>query len=319
MIQKRKNLIALSCSFVLCCSANIGSAKESKSNDTKKMLYGSVDIINAACSAVGIKLSSGILPASIDTVKLGSTAYYSGVSKNDRVLSAKVENNFLNLLIERNGKKYMAKLDTTPQTRSRSLPAGTTFLDTQIKNNDVGVHVAMGLCGAWDANGIGADRWKTLAAELSAESPLYSAWSDWRETIRLKVKALSNYFENDKGAASVHLELAPDGRTLSATVYEDRERPEDTEVDKEASQKLIALLRKIQLPPYPTGSKTEEAHILIYVRKGLPPQLDTSSGHAPGPPPGARLRHRNRGMDPESGPAPLPELIDDPNKTPPHP
>ncbi len=77
-------------------------------------LRGKVDIVASSCSAAGITLSSAVLPAGIDKIRLGSPAFYAGLAAGDKILSAQLNNNQLSLLIERHGQKFSAQLSTVP-------------------------------------------------------------------------------------------------------------------------------------------------------------------------------------------------------------
>jgi hypothetical protein len=77
-------------------------------------LYGQVDEVHYACKAAGLTLSSTHLPATINRVRLGSPAFYEGVSDGDKLLTARIDNDKLYLTASRNGKVYGAVLHTSP-------------------------------------------------------------------------------------------------------------------------------------------------------------------------------------------------------------
>ena len=77
-------------------------------------LYGQVDEVHYACKAAGLTLSSTHLPATINRVRLGSPAFYEGVSDGDKLLTARIDNDKLYLTASRNGKIYGAVLRTSP-------------------------------------------------------------------------------------------------------------------------------------------------------------------------------------------------------------
>lgn len=110
-------------------------AQEHSYNDTAPKpqapikLFGKVDIIGSSCAAAGITLSSNTMPATVDKLRLGSPAFYANIRKSDRVLSAKIDDNKLNLILERDGKRFTARLHTVATSIKDSLPALTANLD----------------------------------------------------------------------------------------------------------------------------------------------------------------------------------------------
>jgi hypothetical protein len=86
-------------------------------------LKGEVDVLGSYCEAVGLKLSSLKVPAVVEQVQSNSASFAANIAKNDKVLSAKVVDSRLCLLIERNGQKYQATIDPyrtlRPQTDGR--------------------------------------------------------------------------------------------------------------------------------------------------------------------------------------------------------
>ncbi|MBY0357973.1 MAG: hypothetical protein K2W82_08230 [Candidatus Obscuribacterales bacterium] len=106
--------------------------------DKPTKLYGKVDIITSSCANAGITLSSSTLPAKIDGLRLGSPAYYAGIRKDDKVLSAKIVENKLNLILERKGQKFSARLLTVATALKDDLaPLAATVSDTSksLRNN----------------------------------------------------------------------------------------------------------------------------------------------------------------------------------------
>ena len=85
-----------------------------KETDKPKLvkLYGEVSDLGILCSATGVKLSKGNLPATVKNISLGSAAAYSGVRNGDQVLKAEISDNMLTLTVERKGKQYQAKIAT---------------------------------------------------------------------------------------------------------------------------------------------------------------------------------------------------------------
>jgi von Willebrand factor type A domain len=100
------------------------AAKASGQASVKKQtkLYGHVDEVNYALNAAGVTLDADKLPALVGNVRLGSPAYYGGLSENDKVLQGKIQDNKLNLLIERGGKRYALSVNTSPIDLSKEQP-----------------------------------------------------------------------------------------------------------------------------------------------------------------------------------------------------
>jgi von Willebrand factor type A domain len=88
----------------------------------KTKLYGQIDEVNYALSAAGVTLDADKLPALVGNVRLGSPAYYGGLAENDKVLQGKIQDNKLNLLIERGGKRYSLSVNTSPIDLSKEQP-----------------------------------------------------------------------------------------------------------------------------------------------------------------------------------------------------
>lgn len=79
-----------------------------------KKLYGGIDEVNYALQAAGVTLESDHLPALVGFVRLGSPSYHAGIIEKDRVISAIIVESKLNLLFEREGKRYAVSLHTAP-------------------------------------------------------------------------------------------------------------------------------------------------------------------------------------------------------------
>ena len=77
-----------------------------------KTLYGRINMVDEMCSSAGVTLASKSMPTTVENLRAGSPAYYSGLAEGDRVLSGSVSNNKVVLQIERNGKKYAVQLAT---------------------------------------------------------------------------------------------------------------------------------------------------------------------------------------------------------------
>jgi hypothetical protein len=134
-------LAALFAAVVAAVTIGTGSlwAKENKvgPQDTgapRIKLFGQIDVVNAACSAAGVALSSKQFPCKIEKVRMGSPAAYAGLSQNDKVLKASIEENKLSILIERGGQRYAVKLNTSrdpivAQTTSSDKAAAVRTID----------------------------------------------------------------------------------------------------------------------------------------------------------------------------------------------
>ena len=88
------------------------AAKQASSK--KVTLQGGIDQVDFALKSSGVTLDDVKLPAYVGNVRLGSPAYYGGLSEGDKVLSASITENKLNLLFERKGKRFALSLRTSP-------------------------------------------------------------------------------------------------------------------------------------------------------------------------------------------------------------
>lgn len=94
-------------------SDHAGAAEKPSDTGTKPAntkLYGQINAFGAACLSSGVVPLSTQLPTSIENIKPGSPAYYAGVLKGDKILSASLETNRLNLKIERNNQIFLVRL-----------------------------------------------------------------------------------------------------------------------------------------------------------------------------------------------------------------
>jgi hypothetical protein len=110
----------------LSCASAAWSAPQLKPDNGPK-LYGQISAFGAACISSGVTPLSTQLPTSVELVKPGSPAYYAGVQQGDKILSATLETNRLNLKIERNSQIFLVKLrartDTVSKAPATSAPA----------------------------------------------------------------------------------------------------------------------------------------------------------------------------------------------------
>jgi hypothetical protein len=101
---------------------NKAPASENATSPSRR-LYGQINAFGSACVSSGVTPLSTQLPTTVEDVKTGSPAYYAGVEKGDRILSASLETNRLALQIERQGKIYLVKMRAKtdpPSTRLAS-------------------------------------------------------------------------------------------------------------------------------------------------------------------------------------------------------
>lgn len=101
-------------------------------------LYGSVDQLATECANAGIQVTGNKFPLKIEKVRFGSPAYYGGVRSQDTVLSGKVENNRMFLVLRRDGRAYKIDLAVQPHSlqvnkQTGPLQAGTK--ETNLKES----------------------------------------------------------------------------------------------------------------------------------------------------------------------------------------
>jgi hypothetical protein len=129
------------------------------------------------------------------------------------------------------------------------------------------VFVRMGLCGSWDAGGDGHLRWAMLNRELHSQY-LGQEWTAWqREVSNLVQQRMEGV--PDCGAAAMHVAVVNGGAMESVTDYRQGERPMQHLGTNEAlALKLQGTLCQMgTLPPFPSGSQSPNAHILIFVTR----------------------------------------------------
>ena len=101
------------CAILAAANANAHGGKNGENaHPASVKLFGHIDELSYMCSSAGVKLSGSGLPAQVSKLSLGSAAAYSGLKAGDKVLHAEMDNNILNLTVDRNGKKYQAKIAT---------------------------------------------------------------------------------------------------------------------------------------------------------------------------------------------------------------
>lgn len=85
------------------------------------LLKGTINQLIYLCTSAGITLDKESLPATVTKIRLGSPASYYGVTENDKIESASVENNMLKLTLKRQG----AKMDVTLPVSAQALREST--------------------------------------------------------------------------------------------------------------------------------------------------------------------------------------------------
>jgi hypothetical protein len=261
------------------------------------LLKGSVDVIDSSCNAAGITLSSKSFPSTVQKVRLGSPALYAGIAENDKVTFAQINGDRLVLEIERGGQKFCAYLPTAPVNvnarinestvpriaarAARGFTLGSSALLGGAGRRGMYMHVGsspvvwtrMGLCGSWDANGDGRQRFLVLAGELFRNSTLSEGWEKWQNQIALQVQQLAPKLGPLSNAASVHLVMRANGYVEEYSPYDGPERPYHDAIGQKETERLIGALRSVRLPAFPSGSQAEEAHVLIYLTNSGEPSV----------------------------------------------
>lgn len=86
------------------------------------MLTGEVNQLLVLCSAAGLTLDKPSVPAEITKLRLGSTAAYSGLRAGDQILDAKVDQNILQLTLQRGDKKFQARMAVDSKALKSMVP-----------------------------------------------------------------------------------------------------------------------------------------------------------------------------------------------------
>lgn len=109
------------------------SASGSSLSSKKVTLQGGIDRVDFALKSSGVTLDDVKLPALVGNVRLGSPAYYGGLAEGDKVLSAAIIENKLNLLFERKGKRFSLSVHTSPADFGKFVK-GVPVKDSVAKN-----------------------------------------------------------------------------------------------------------------------------------------------------------------------------------------
>ena len=101
----------LICWFGLCASDAAAQKNKVRPKPTLK-LKARINYLVNSCADAGVQLSGYSLPSTVEEVRLGSPAYYSGIKTNDIVVKGKVEHDQIKLTFKREGKLYSISLAT---------------------------------------------------------------------------------------------------------------------------------------------------------------------------------------------------------------
>lgn len=89
---------------------------------SRTMLTGEVNQLLVLCSAAGLTLDKPSVPAAITKLRLGSTAAYSGLRAGDQILDAKVDQNILQLTLQRGDKRFQARMAVDSKALKAMIP-----------------------------------------------------------------------------------------------------------------------------------------------------------------------------------------------------
>lgn len=133
-------------------------------------LYGGIETVSYALRAAGITLEADKLPALVSNVRIGSPSAYGGLIANDKVLLASISQDRLNVVFERDGKRYALSVQTSPidlakgkpvlDSRSKTLSASIS--EPQLEQNKYKVVSNYDLVIVIDTSGSMAEPLKTL-------------------------------------------------------------------------------------------------------------------------------------------------------------
>lgn len=108
-----------------CCSGGFGTAPvraAEKPAEKATMLTGEVNQLLVLCTAAGLTLDKPSVPAEITKLRLGSTAAYSGARAGDRILDAKLDQNILQLTLQRGDQKFLARMAVDSKALKSMMP-----------------------------------------------------------------------------------------------------------------------------------------------------------------------------------------------------
>lgn len=136
-------------SSVINAASAAPSAIKKTSQDKPTLLKGSVNQLLLLCSNVGITLDKNDLPGKVTAVKLGTSAAYFGVSENDQVLAATLENNQLCLRLDRAGRKFLLRLPLSASALRAATNAGANrgMPELKLKLNTTSKEFLLGRLG----------------------------------------------------------------------------------------------------------------------------------------------------------------------------
>lgn len=151
--------------------ASIASSYASDKHSESTKLYGQISRFGAACVSSGVIPVSTQLPTMVDKVKPGSSGFYAGVCAGDKILSASVEDGFLQLKIERASKIYLVKMRAKTDSPGRvSLQSQATRFDLWEKLKGFQVSLVIDHSGSMSRTVGNTDkiRWDWIKEQLGA-------------------------------------------------------------------------------------------------------------------------------------------------------
>jgi len=155
------------------------TSSKTPAKTSSKTLHGYVNSLGDMCSSAGVTLSSQSIPATVENVRAGSSAYYSGLTDGDKIIAGSVVDDKLSLLIERNGKQYAVKLNTlynprSAETEKKGKPSNADTAKQEEKEalSELGKYdivLVVDRSGSMNepVDGAGTTKWKWCAENIS--------------------------------------------------------------------------------------------------------------------------------------------------------
>ncbi|MBP6747297.1 hypothetical protein KA344_18850, partial [bacterium] len=163
----------------------------------------------AACVSTGVIPVSTQLPTMVDRVKPGSSGFYAGVCAGDKILSASVEDGFLQLKIERGSKIYLVKMRAKTDSSSRaSLQSQTTRFDLWRTLQGFQVSLVIDHSGSMSRSVGNTDkvRWNWIKEQLGT----FAQEAEQRGGSNFDLCLFNQTFSSDKGLTAARLAQALD-------------------------------------------------------------------------------------------------------------